>query len=160
MTAVETQTATASDEAGLEQVRAAQQAAGREPASEWYVDGEGVRIQARGREASPQGYYGFFFIFETGPAANIPRNRLQEALAAEGLPTCGTYGPVYRHMLYNMPRQRYRIAGGETCPVADTIGTDRAVGLLHQRLDADDTTLDAIGDIVAKVAQNVPSLKQ
>jgi L-glutamine:2-deoxy-scyllo-inosose/3-amino-2,3-dideoxy-scyllo-inosose aminotransferase len=122
------------------------------------ADVEGVRIQARGREASPQGYYGFFFIFERGPAANIPRRRLQEALAAEGLPTCATYGPVYRHLLYNLPRQRYRIVGGEACPVADTIGTDRAVGLLHQWLGADDATLDAVGDIVAKVAQNAQSL--
>jgi transposase len=42
VTAVETQRATASDEAGLEQVLAVQQATGHERPSEWYVDGASV----------------------------------------------------------------------------------------------------------------------
>jgi dTDP-4-amino-4,6-dideoxygalactose transaminase len=124
------------------------------------ADVEGVRVQARGAQASPQGYYSLFFLFDTGPTAKIPRERLHQALAAEGLPTCGTYGPVYRHMLYNMPRDRYRFAGGETCPVADSVGTERAIGLPHPWLGADDATIDAIGEIVAKVAENAEALAE
>ncbi len=123
------------------------------------ADVPGVRVQARGREASPQGYYGLFFIYDRGPAAQVPLARLLDALRAEGLSgACGTYGPVYRHMLYNMPPDRYRIAGDGTCPVADGAGTQHAVGFLHPWLSSDERTLAAMGDILAKVAERAADL--
>jgi dTDP-4-amino-4,6-dideoxygalactose transaminase len=119
---------------------------------------EGVRVQARGREASPQGYYGLTFIFDGKTSSRVPHTRLLEALAAEGLPCGGTYGPVYRHRLYNMPRSRYRIAGGDSCPVAEAAGTAHAVGLFHAWLSSDEKTIASIGDIVTKVAAQAGAL--
>jgi dTDP-4-amino-4,6-dideoxygalactose transaminase len=123
------------------------------------ADVPGVRVQARGREASPQGYYGLVLIFDDGPLAAVPESRLREAMAAEGLPAHGTYGPVYRHMLYNMDASLYRIDGGATCPVAEAAGTRHAVCLPHPWLGADAKTLDAIATIVAKVAGNAEALR-
>lgn len=123
------------------------------------ADVEGVRIQSRGKQATPQGYYSLVFIFDQGAARDIPAPRLREALAAEGLPCCGTYGPVYRHRLYNMPPRTYRIHGGGTCPVAETAGTEHAVCLPHQWLGSDDATIATIGDMIAKVAENAVGLK-
>ncbi len=119
---------------------------------------KGVRIQSRGKEASPQGYYAIFFLFDDGPAAKVPRKRLMEALAAEGLNCMGSYGPVYHHMLYNMPRTQFRIAGDGTCPVAEGTGSEHAIGLLHFWLSSDTRTIQRIGDIVAKVAEHAGDL--
>ncbi len=121
-------------------------------------DSDGVRIQARGKEASPQGYYGLVLIFDRGAAVKVPVGRLQQAMAAEGLPCGGTYGPVYRHMLYNAKLGTYRIAGGETCPVTEGAGTGHAVCIPHQRLASDESTIEAMGKIIAKVADNAAAL--
>ena len=64
------------------------------------------------------------------------------------------------HMLYNMDASQYRIAGGEACPVAETAGTGNAICLEHQWLASDDKTIDTIGDIVAKVADNAEALRE
>ncbi len=79
-------------------------------------------------------------------------------MRAEGLPCMGTYGPVYRHMLYNMPAGSFRIADGNSCPVAEGTGPRHAVCFLHSWLASDDSTIDKIGDIVAKVAENAGDL--
>jgi dTDP-4-amino-4,6-dideoxygalactose transaminase len=118
----------------------------------------GVRIQARGRHASPQGYYGLIFIFDEGPLAEVPSARVREALKAEGLETGGTYGPVYSHMLYNMDASQYRIEGG-ACPVAENAASARAVYLAHPWLGSDDATVEAIGEIAAKVATHGEELR-
>lgn len=120
----------------------------------------GVRVQARGKEASPQGYYGLILIFDEGPIAEVPESRIREALSAEGLVVNPTYGTVYRHMLYNMEALQYRIVGGETCPVAETAGTRHAICVPHQWLASDDNTIETIGEIVAKVADNAKSLRE
>jgi dTDP-4-amino-4,6-dideoxygalactose transaminase len=118
----------------------------------------GVRLQGRGREASPQGYYAIVFIFEDAATVGVSGARLREAIRAEGLPVGGTYGPVYRHMLYNLPPTRYRVASGG-CPVAETVGSEAAAVLLHHWLGSEGRVLDAIGDIVAKVAASVEALR-
>jgi dTDP-4-amino-4,6-dideoxygalactose transaminase len=119
-----------------------------------------VRVQARGRQASPQGYYRLILVFDGGPAAEVPAWRLQKAMDAEGLPCHGSYGPVYRHMLYNMRPSQYRIHSGETCPVAETAGTRHAVCLPHHWLGADATVIEAMGEIVAKVAKHAAALRE
>jgi hypothetical protein len=119
----------------------------------------GVRIQARGKQASPQGYYALVFVFDEAPLADVPGDRLRAAIQAEGLPIGGAYGPVYRHMLYNMDSSMYRIAGG-ACAVAECAGTERAAVLGHQWLSADDRTLDTIGEVIAKVAENADTLRE
>ncbi len=118
-----------------------------------------VRVQARGRQASPQGYYGLILMFDGGVAAEVPAWRLQQALVAEGLPCHGSYGPVYRHMLYNVSPSQYRIHGGASCPVAEGAGTRHAVCLPHPWLGADEWVIAAIGEIVAKVASHAAALR-
>lgn len=121
-------------------------------------DVSGIRVQSPGRLASPQGYYGHVYLFDEGPTADVPIERITEAIQAEGLALTGTYGPVYRHMLFNMPEDKYRIAGG-ACSVSETIATQRTLLFMHQWLSADEKTIDAIGEILAKVAQNAAELK-
>ena len=119
---------------------------------------EGVRIQSQGAKADPQGYYGFVMIFDRGPMRDIPLGDLLAALNAEGLPSCGTYGPVYRHILYNMAPTQYRIAGG-SCPVAENITTKNSVVLMHWLLGAEEKDIAKIGVIVKKVITNIGELR-
>lgn len=122
------------------------------------ADVDGVRIQAPGAGASEQSYYAFVFLFDSGDCASVPLSRIAEALRAEGMQTgWGTYGPVYRHKLYNMDASQYRIAGG-TCPVAEQLATERTVVLLKEWLLAEDSVVDALGEIVAKVATQARKL--
>jgi len=122
------------------------------------ADVPGVRLQARGREASPQGYYAAVFLFDKAPLNEIPGGVVRGAIGAEGLSLGGTYGPVYSHKLYNMPAESYRIHG-DACPVAETTAADRAATLAHQWLSADDSVIERIGDILAKVARNADALR-
>ena len=117
----------------------------------------GFRLQACGRKATLQGYYGLVFIADQEPLANIPRELLKEALDAEGLAMAATYGPVYSHMLYNMPKDSYRMPEGG-CPVAEHQGTDRAFFLPHQWLQVDEEAAAKIGKMFAKVALNAQAL--
>lgn len=121
------------------------------------ADVPGVRVQARGRLADPQSYYCFVVIFDGEPLADVPRERLLEAFAAEGLPMGGTYGSVYNHLLFNLTPDQYRMAEGG-CPVADGLGSQRALVLMHQWLGSDGVTIDAIGETIAKVAANADAL--
>ncbi|MCD4825096.1 MAG: DegT/DnrJ/EryC1/StrS family aminotransferase [Phycisphaerae bacterium] len=123
------------------------------------ADVPGVRIQARGRLADPQGYYCMTIIFDGEQTADVPLERIGNALEAEGLVFPKTYGPVYKHTLYNLPADSYRIDGG-SCPVAETICEKHALLLMHQWLASDEKTIDAIGEIIAKVALDAEALRQ
>ncbi len=118
---------------------------------------DGVRIQSPGRLASPQGYYGLLIAFDKGPIASISKKLIAEAAAAEGLPLVGTYGPVYKHILYNMPSDKYRIAG-EPCTVADFTAVERTFCLYHQWLGADNKIIDMMGNIIEKIVTNADTL--
>ena len=91
--------------------------------------------------------------------ATVPIERIKEAIQAEGLGLIKTYGPVYQHQLFNLPEARYRIAA-ETCLISETTATQRALVLLHHWLDADEKTIDAIGEILAKIASAGKNLMQ
>ena len=117
------------------------------------ADVSGVRIQSRGRLANPQSYYYLVFIFDEGPLASVPRQGIKEAMGAEGLYPGFTHGPVYQHPLFNLLPGDYRIFEGR-CPVAETVGTERALVLPHQMLGMDEDVIDTIGRIVAKVAEH------
>lgn len=118
---------------------------------------DGVRIQSPGRRATTQGYYNLAFIFDRESVATVPREVIAEALRAEGFGMGAPYGPVYRHKLYNMPQDSYRIAGG-ACPVAEGVGTERTFTIPHPWLAADEQTLRTIGRVVAKVAKGAEQL--
>ncbi len=120
---------------------------------------DGVRIQSPGRLATTQGCYAFVMIFDGGPLADIPRNRINEAAFAEGLPLCGTFGPVYKHILFNLPPDQYRIAGG-SCGVTEGIGTERSFVMLHQWLGGDEKMIETIGQILAKLVNNADTLSK
>ena len=120
---------------------------------------DGVRIQSPGRLATTQGYYNLVLIFEGGPLADIPRSTILEAAAAEGLPLGGTFGPVYKHILFNLPPDQYSIAGG-SCGVTEGVGTDRAFVLSHPWLGSDEKNIDTIGQILAKLANNADVLRE
>ncbi|MEI6421817.1 MAG: aminotransferase class I/II-fold pyridoxal phosphate-dependent enzyme, partial [Lentisphaerota bacterium] len=114
---------------------------------------KGVRVQARGRMANPQGYYCFVLIFDSAPMKNIPLSTIIAALGAEGLGCGGTYGPVYKHLLFNMGKNDYRIDGG-SCPVAEGIGTLNSVCISHPVLGNDIKTISKICAIITKVVEN------
>ncbi len=99
---------------------------------EGIVDIPGVRVQARGRLASRQGYYAFCYVFDGPEWDNIPTGKIQAALAAEGAPTGRTYGPVYSHMLFNLTADQYVIPKGG-CPVAEHVH-DRTFNMLHWKM--------------------------
>lgn len=120
-------------------------------------DVPGVRIQTTGRLASPQGYYTLAFIFDGEEVKNVPLARIIEACAAEGLQLGGTYGPVYKHLLFNLKEDEYRIDGG-ACPVSEITGTERTAMLAHPYLGCNDEIAAVIGDIVAKVVNNYKEL--
>jgi L-glutamine:2-deoxy-scyllo-inosose/3-amino-2,3-dideoxy-scyllo-inosose aminotransferase len=114
---------------------------------------KGVRVQARGRMADPQGYYCLVLIFDSAPMKDIPLSNIIAALSAEGLGCGGTYGPVYKHILFNMEKNDYRIDGG-SCPVAEGIGTLRSACISHPVLGNDMKTIRKICTIIAKVVEN------
>lgn len=113
----------------------------------------GVRVQSRGRMANPQGYYCFVLIFDSAPMKDIPLSTIIAALGAEGLGCGGTYGPVYKHLLFNMGKNDYRIDGG-SCPVAEGIGTLNSVCISHPVLGNDIKTIRKICAIITKVVEN------
>jgi len=121
------------------------------------ADIPGVRIQTKGRLASPQGYYSLAFIFDGEEVKDVPLARIIEACAAEGLQLGGTYGPVYKHLLFNLAEDEYRIDGG-SCPVSEITGTERTAMLSHPYLGCDDETAAKMGDIIAKVINNYKDL--
>ncbi len=114
---------------------------------------KGVRVQARGRLANTQGYYALVLIFDSAPMKDIPLSTIIAALGAEGLGCAGTYGPVYRHVLFNMGKNEYRIDGG-SCPVAEVVGTVHSVCIGHPILGNDIKTIRKICAIIAKVVEN------
>jgi len=117
------------------------------------ADVPGVRIQTKGRLASPQGYYTLAVIFDGEEVKDVPLMRIIEACAAEGLQMGKTYGPVYKHLLFNLTEDEYRIDDG-SCPVAEIIGTERTAMLAHSYLGCNDETAAEMGDIIAKVVKN------
>jgi len=116
-----------------------------------------VRIQTKGRLASPQGYYSLAFIFDGEEIKDISLARIIEACLAEGLQLNATYGPVYKHLLFNIAEDEYRIDGG-SCPVSEITGAERTAMLAHQYLGCDDETAAKMGEIIAKVVTNCNQL--
>ena len=116
-----------------------------------------VRIQAKGRLASPQGYYSLAFIFDGEGVKDVPLMRIIEACAAEGLQLGRTYGPVYKHLLFNLTEGEYRIDGA-SCPVSEITGTERTAMLSHPYLGCDDEAAAKMGNIIVKVVKNYNEL--
>jgi len=70
----------------------------------------GIRLESRGRLASPQGFYGLGIIFESDGFEKIPLTKICQALGAEGVKmVLQTYGRVCKHLLFNMEPAYYRL---------------------------------------------------
>ncbi len=81
----------------------------------------GVRLQQQGRLATFQGYYGIGIFFDGAEWEGIPIGKITHALIAEGARALnGNYGPVYKHMLFNLRPGEFRMPEGG-CPVCDRL---------------------------------------
>ncbi|MCP6761193.1 MAG: DegT/DnrJ/EryC1/StrS family aminotransferase [Fischerella sp. CENA71] len=121
------------------------------------ADVPGVRMQVQGKAANPQSYYALVLIFDEEPLVRVPLKILLKAIAAEGLHINPTYGAVYQHILFNLPKTKYRVA--ETlCPVAEELATKHCATIAHQWLGADEQTINIISDILIKVIVNAEAL--
>ncbi len=122
-------------------------------------DVPGVRVQHPGRLANPQGYYTFHFVFDGEEFNGISRDIINEACVAEGVGISGkTHGTVYRHALFNLKPNQYRIFGGE-CAICDELSLKRTLGISHPVLYYKETA-EQIGAVVRKVASNVDELRK
>jgi len=110
----------------------------------------GITVQSRGRRADVQGYYNFVLLLD--PARLKPAITIKEvraALNAEGV-ACGIggYGPVYKHMLWNVPKTGYRIYSNAV--VEDTC-SNRHLGVPHSWLLTNKPFMKAVANAVRKV---------
>lgn len=121
-------------------------------------DISGVRRQAKGRLASPQGYYAYVTVLDEEVFAGLKLNTIAGAIRAEGGVGGGTYGPVYRHLLWNLQESEYRLQAGG-CPVADGIGTSRCLVLQHPFLGGTDESVDLLAECYAKVLSQPDALR-
>lgn len=112
----------------------------------------GIEVQSSGRLADIQGYYMLGLILDTGKLKDgITRKEVIEALAAEGVSSLGlTYGPVYKHMLWNVPKNRYRIDSSEIC---ENICESRAFVLNHTWLLANKKDIKTMCSAINKVME-------
>ncbi|OGV45317.1 MAG: hypothetical protein A2017_08935 [Lentisphaerae bacterium GWF2_44_16] len=109
----------------------------------------GIKVQSRGRLADIQGYYMLTFILDTKKLKEgITRKEIMEALSAEGFGTGLTYGPVYKHALWNIPKSKYRIESNE---VAEDLCSNRAICMSQSKLLAGSKYIKAACDAVNKV---------
>ena len=117
----------------------------------------GVKVQARGRRATRhrQSYYCFMTILDFHHWAGATKSQVIRALQAEGLPADGSYGTVWRHPLWNVPKSRYRIHSGQ---VSDDVGTARCVGFHHWYLDLPQRDLGKFAAAFAKVQRHAHEL--
>ncbi|MBR6372545.1 MAG: DegT/DnrJ/EryC1/StrS family aminotransferase [Victivallales bacterium] len=81
----------------------------------------GVRLQEKGRLATRQGYYAQGIICDGDGFEKISSEVIRAALAAEGVKVINTtYGPVRKHLLFNMRPEHYRLAA-EGYPNSDAV---------------------------------------
>lgn len=95
-------------------------------------------------------------LFDDPSYADIPVTVIQAALSAEGVVAYEIEGPMYRHMLWNVEPEAYRV--DRPCLVTEHT---RAHGLImfHGYLGRGRTEIEKIADAVEKVASNANALR-
>ncbi len=127
----------------------------------------GISVQQRGRKATAgrQSYYNFIIQYDPEVWSNLPHTCLIQAIRAEGLQISATYGTVYRHPLWNVAPEQYRIHGGWSdqigrgCQVSEEIGTLRSFGFNHRFLDLPEEDLIKIAELFQKLYTQASLLK-
>ncbi len=117
-----------------------------------------IKVQARGKKATRQSYYAWCVRFCPQNTTGLSMNEIFPALAAEGLGMGRTYGPVYKHLLWNAAPEKFRIQDG-SCPVAENIVCPWTALMGHPMLGADEATIQKIGQALVKVAKNLDALR-
>jgi L-glutamine:2-deoxy-scyllo-inosose/3-amino-2,3-dideoxy-scyllo-inosose aminotransferase len=118
--------------------------------TELIKDVPGVTVQARGRKADLQGYYNFVLLLQPSKLkSGITIKEVKAALDAEGM-GCGIggYGPVYKHMLWSVPKSKFRIHSNDN--VEDTC-SNRALHLMHTWLLTNRPLMRAMANAIRKV---------
>ena len=112
----------------------------------------GIRVQAPGRCASLQSYYQYAFMID--PASlkeGITTKEFCEAVRAEGVTGCGAWGwgaLMFRHNLWSIPENLYRVASFET---AENIVKNELCTLNHTWLMLDDKETAKVAEVFEKV---------
>jgi hypothetical protein len=96
-------------------------------------------------------------VFDDPAYADIDVNVIQRAIEAEGLPILRAEGPIYRFILFNVPRELYRIA--EPCLVTEH-ACDRMLWLLHAYLGLKQDQIIKIADAIEKVVTQTRELRR
>ncbi len=112
------------------------------------ADVDGVKVQARGRLADLQGYYALTLLVDLKKFNNISLDRLKEILHAEGLPINKTYGPVYKHNLWSVPKNYYKMTN---CEICENVCNNIALCLGQSWLLTDEKIMKAIANTFKKV---------
>ena len=118
----------------------------------------GIRLLSKGRLASPQGYYGQGIAFEGDGFEKIPLNKIAAAFYKEGGRLLNpTYGPVHKHLLFNMAPEDYRLPE-DGCPTTAAI-CDRTLIAAHYSMYHAETA-PKLAAILRKLAENKAELMQ
>ena len=110
----------------------------------------GIKVQARGRKADVQGYYNFVTLLQPSMLkSGVTIKEVQAALNAEGMGWGqGGYGPVYKHMLWSVPKTGYRIHSNA---VVEDTSSNRILNLGHTWLLTNKPLMKAMAHGVRKV---------
>lgn len=113
-------------------------------------DVPGITVQTRGRKADLQSYYNFVLLLQPAKLkSGVTIKDVQTALNAEGMSWgIGGYGPVYKHLLWSVPRKGYRIHSNE---VVEDTSTNRILNIAHAWLLTNKTMMKAMAEGVRKV---------
>lgn len=118
--------------------------------TELIKDVPGITVQARGRKADLQGYYNFVLLLQPSKLkSGITIKEVQAALGAEGM-GCGIggYGPVYKHLLWSVPKSKFKIHRND---VVEDVCTNRQLGMMHSWLLTNKRLMKASATAVEKV---------
>ena len=118
--------------------------------TELIKDVPGITVQARGRKADRQSYYNFVMLLQPSKLKpGITIKEVQAALFAEGVEcSIGGYGPVYKHMLWSVPKSQFRIHSKN---VSEDVCANRQLGVSHTWILTNKNLMKATAAAVEKV---------
>jgi L-glutamine:2-deoxy-scyllo-inosose/3-amino-2,3-dideoxy-scyllo-inosose aminotransferase len=116
-----------------------------------------IRFQKQERKTTRQGYFCWTMLFDDPEYVDIPIEVIKEALHAEGLPVITAEGPIYRHILFNLTPEEYRIA--QVCSVTE-LTCARLLRLIHPYLGLEMSAVEKMADAIEKVMTRLDELRR